>query len=55
MLGMTSVLAQVLVAFAAQLSPPQWRGRVVGSIQAGILAGILLAWTVSGTVTAYLG
>jgi MFS family permease len=53
MLGMTSVLAQVLVAFAAQLSPPQWRGRVAGSIQAGILAGILLARTVSGTVTAY--
>jgi predicted MFS family arabinose efflux permease len=54
-LGMTSVLAQVLVAFAAQLSPPQLRGRIVGTIQAGILAGILLARTVSGTVSAYLG
>jgi predicted MFS family arabinose efflux permease len=53
--GMTSALAQVLVAFAAQLSPPQRRGRVVGTIQAGILAGILLARTVSGTVSAYLG
>jgi predicted MFS family arabinose efflux permease len=42
-LGMTPVLAQVLVTFAAQLSPPQRRGRVVGTIQAGILAGILLA------------
>jgi predicted MFS family arabinose efflux permease len=54
-LGMTSVLAQVLVAFAAQLSPPQRRGRVVGTIQAGILAGILLARTVSGMVSAYFG
>jgi predicted MFS family arabinose efflux permease len=53
--GMSSVLAQVLVAFAAQLSPPQHRGRIVGTLQAGILAGILLARTVSGTVTAHLG
>lgn len=54
-LGMSSVLAQVLVAFAAQLSPPHQRGRVVGTLQAGILAAILLARTVSGTVSAYLG
>jgi predicted MFS family arabinose efflux permease len=54
-LGISSVLAQVLVAFAAQLSPPQHRGRVVGTLQAGILAGILLARTVSGTVSAHLG
>lgn len=54
-LGMTSVVAQVLVAFAAQLSPPQHRGRIVGALQAGILAGILLARTVSGTVSAHIG
>ncbi len=54
-LGMTSVVAQILVAFAAQLSPPQYRGRVVGTLQAGILAGILLARTVSGTVSAHIG
>jgi predicted MFS family arabinose efflux permease len=53
-LGISSVLAQVLVVFAAQLSPPQ-RGRIVGTLQAGILAGILLARTVSGTVSAHLG
>jgi predicted MFS family arabinose efflux permease len=51
-LGMTSAVAQVLVAFAAQISPPQYRGRIVGTLQAGILAGILLARTVSGTVSA---
>jgi predicted MFS family arabinose efflux permease len=53
-LGVSSVLAQVLVAFTAQLSPPKHRGRIVGTIQAGILAGILLARTVSGMVSAHL-
>lgn len=52
---MTSAVAQVLVALAAQLSPPQRRGRVIGTLQAGILAGILLARTVSGTVSAHFG
>jgi predicted MFS family arabinose efflux permease len=54
-LGMMSAVAQVLVALAAQLSPPQHRGRIVGTLQAGILAGILLARTVSGTVSAHFG
>jgi predicted MFS family arabinose efflux permease len=54
-LGMASVVAQVLVALAAQLSPPQHRGRIVGMLQAGILAGILLARTVSGTVSEHFG
>ena len=55
MLGMMSAVAQVLVALAAQLSPPQHRGRIVGTLQAGILAGILLARTVSGTVNEHFG
>jgi predicted MFS family arabinose efflux permease len=55
MLGMMSAVAQVLVALAAQLSPPQHRGRIVGTLQAGILAGILLARTVSGTVSEHVG
>lgn len=52
--GMSSVAAQVLVAFAAQLSPSDHRGRIVGILQAGILAGILVARTVSGTISAHL-
>jgi predicted MFS family arabinose efflux permease len=54
-LGMMSAMAQVLVALAAQLSPPQHRGRIIGTLQAGILAGILLSRTVSGTVSAHFG
>jgi Major Facilitator Superfamily len=34
-LGMMSAVAQVLVALAAQLSPPRHRGRVIGTLQAG--------------------
>src|ERR1700716_2154676 len=54
-LGMMSAVAQVLVVLAAQLSPPQHRGRIIGTLQAGILAGILLARTVSGTVNEHFG
>jgi predicted MFS family arabinose efflux permease len=55
MLGMMSAVVQVLVALAAQLSPPQHRGRIVGTLQAGILAGIVFALTVSGTVSEHVG
>src|ERR1700704_5207452 len=54
-LGMMSAVAQVLLVLAAQLSPPQPRGRIIRTLQGGILAGILLARTVSGTVSAHFG
>jgi predicted MFS family arabinose efflux permease len=53
--GLFSVLAQVLVAMAGQLAAPQSRGRVIGTIQAGILLGILLARTLSGIVSEHFG
>jgi predicted MFS family arabinose efflux permease len=46
--GTVSVLAQVLVPFAAGLAPEHERGRVVGMVMSGLLIGILLARTVSG-------
>jgi predicted MFS family arabinose efflux permease len=54
-LGMMSPVAQVIVVLSAQFNPPQHRGRIVGTLQAGILAGILLARTVSGTMSAHFG
>src|ERR1700685_363531 len=54
-LGMTGSSVHIFVPFAAHLAPPEQRGRVVGSVFSGILMGILLARTFSGSVGAHLG
>ncbi len=54
-LGMTGSSVHIFVPFAAHLAPPEQRGRVVGSVFSGILLGILLARTFSGSVGAHLG
>jgi predicted MFS family arabinose efflux permease len=46
--GLVSVVAQVMVPFAATLAAPHERGRVVGTIMSGLLLGILLARTAAG-------
>jgi predicted MFS family arabinose efflux permease len=46
--GALSVLAQLLVPFAASLAADHERGRVVGLVMSGLLLGILLARTVAG-------
>lgn len=46
--GIGSVVAQVLVPFAATLSAPEQRGRVIGILMGGLLLGILLARVVAG-------
>ena len=54
-MGVTNVVPQMIVPFAASLARPAERGRVVGAIMGGLLIGILLARTVSGFVGAYFG
>ena len=54
-IGITAIAAQIIVPFAAQLTPSADRGRVVGTIMGGLLIGILLARTVSGFVGAIWG
>ncbi|KDN81825.1 MFS transporter [Kitasatospora cheerisanensis] len=48
--GGTSVVAQILVPFAASLAPDHARGRTVGRVMAGLLTGILLSRTLSSLV-----
>lgn len=55
LVGITSVMAQILVPFAATLSPDAERGRVVGTVMSGLLLGILLARTASGAVADLAG
>lgn len=49
--GLFSVVAQVLVPFAATLAHPEERGKVIGSLMTGLLLGILLARTVAGSLS----
>jgi predicted MFS family arabinose efflux permease len=49
-IGLTSVVAQIIVPFAASLAAEHEQGRVVGIVMSGLLIGILLARTVAGFV-----
>jgi predicted MFS family arabinose efflux permease len=48
LVGLFSVMAQILVPFAASLAGDHERGQVVGTVMSGLLLGILLARTVAG-------
>lgn len=54
-IGLSSVVVQMLVPFAAHLAPEETRGQVVGNVMSGLLMGILLARPISSTVTDLLG
>jgi len=53
--GVTSVVAQVLIPLAAHLAPAGSHGKYVGQVTSGLLLGIMLARTVSSLVAAAWG
>ncbi len=55
LIGITSVVAQVLIPLAAALTPQARRGRVVGQIMSGLLLGILFARALAGFVAGSFG
>lgn len=53
--GVTSVVGQILVPFAASLAAEDERGRVIGQVMTGLLLGILLSRVVAGLVAEVAG
>jgi predicted MFS family arabinose efflux permease len=55
LLGFASCLPQMAVPFAVGLVAPAERGRAIGLVMGGLLAGILLSRTASGALGALIG
>lgn len=55
MVGITTVTPQIMVPLAAELATPSERGKAIGNVMSGLLAGILLARTVAGFIGELLG
>ena len=55
LLGFTSSLPQMALPFAVGLVPAAERGRAIGLVMSGLLAGILLSRTASGALAALVG
>ncbi len=55
LVGLTSVVAQMLVPLAAHFAPEGEQGRYVGRVMSGLLLGILLARTVASFVAEVAG
>ncbi|WNG52521.1 MFS transporter [Archangium minus] len=53
--GVTTVVPQLLVPLAAHLAPETQRGRVVGTVMSGLLIGILLSRTAAGLLGVRFG
>ena len=54
-LGFASCLPQMAIPFAVGLVAPAERGHAIGTVMAGLLAGILLSRTASGTLAGAIG
>ncbi|WP_160677809.1 MFS transporter [Clostridium sp. C8-1-8] len=55
LVGFTSVVPQLIVPLASQLSKPEERGKTIGNVMSGLLIGILISRTFSGLLGKYFG
>ncbi|HTZ42576.1 MAG TPA: MFS transporter [Jatrophihabitans sp.] len=55
LIGLTAVVAQILIPLAAHLAPEAERGQFVGRVMSGLLLGILLARTAASLLAAAWG
>ncbi|MBS1522473.1 MAG: MFS transporter [Bacteroidetes bacterium] len=55
LVGIFSLIPQLLVPMTAHLAKPEERGAKIGFVMSGLLLGILLSRTISGFVGAHLG
>ncbi|MBL5829346.1 MFS transporter [Serratia fonticola] len=54
-IGMTAVGAQIIIPMATLLAPQEQRGRAVGIVMSGLMAGVLFARILSGTIGEHWG
>jgi len=54
-MGITSVVIQMLIPFAATLAAPAERTRAIGTVLSGLLTGVLLSRTFAGIVAQFAG
>src|SRR5581483_971363 len=55
LVGAATVVPQIIIPMAAGLTAPERRGAVTGTLLSGLIGGILLARTFSGTLGQWLG
>jgi len=55
LIGVTSVVAQILIPLMAHLAPPEARGKYVGQVMSGLLLGIMLARSIASFASAAWG
>ena len=55
LIGLTSIVPQLIIPLAAHLATPEKRGKVIGLIMSGLIIGILISRTLSGFIGAWVG
>jgi len=54
-LGFCSIVAHLVLPLVAYMTPPDQRGKVIGTLLSGMILSVLLARTVSGAIAEHFG